>query len=150
MSQGLTWIAGRRTPLVALVALTALAVGMFAAFNPARAATNDVSANSGFCVQERTGSGDEAVDTYTVEDSVSGGDSVTVEVPDNGDIADDGRDDNDDPDLIPIDCSAAFAGHGRRGRLRTARTLQPSRPSLRHSPSAWATRTTWSRPAAAI
>ena len=30
MSQGLTWIAGRRTPLLALVALFALAVGMFA------------------------------------------------------------------------------------------------------------------------
>ena len=30
MSQGLTWIAGRRMPLVALVALFALAVGMFA------------------------------------------------------------------------------------------------------------------------
>ena len=38
MSQGLTWIAARRMPLVALVALLALTVGMFAAF-PARAAT---------------------------------------------------------------------------------------------------------------
>ena len=34
MSQGLTWIAGRRIPLLALVALTALTVGLFAAFNP--------------------------------------------------------------------------------------------------------------------
>ena len=38
MSQGLTWIAARRMPLVALVALLALAVGMFAVFQSARAA----------------------------------------------------------------------------------------------------------------
>ena len=37
MSQGLTWIAARRMPLVALVALLALTVGMFVALAPARA-----------------------------------------------------------------------------------------------------------------
>jgi hypothetical protein len=37
MSQGLTWIAGRRTPLLALVALFALTVGMFAVFQSAQA-----------------------------------------------------------------------------------------------------------------
>ena len=34
MSQGLTWIAARRMPLVALVAIFALSVGMFSAFGP--------------------------------------------------------------------------------------------------------------------
>ena len=38
MSQGLTWIAGRRIPLLALVALTALAVGLFAVMRIASAA----------------------------------------------------------------------------------------------------------------
>ncbi len=38
MSQGLTWIAARRMPLVALVALLALAVGMFAVIQSASAA----------------------------------------------------------------------------------------------------------------
>ena len=38
MSQGLTWIAGRRIPLLALVALTALTVGLFAVINIASAA----------------------------------------------------------------------------------------------------------------
>ena len=39
MSQGLTWIAARRMPLVALVALLALTVGMFTALSPASAFT---------------------------------------------------------------------------------------------------------------
>ena len=43
MSQGLTWIAGRRTPLLALVALFALAVGMFAILQSATAADGSVS-----------------------------------------------------------------------------------------------------------
>ncbi len=38
MSQGLTWIAGRRTPLLALVALFALTVGLFAVIQSASAA----------------------------------------------------------------------------------------------------------------
>ena len=38
MSQGLTWIAGRRTPLLALVALFALTVGLFVALQSAFAA----------------------------------------------------------------------------------------------------------------
>ena len=54
MSQGLTWIAGRRTPLLALVALFALAVGMFTAFSPTRADSHeivgDVNSNTGRCL----------------------------------------------------------------------------------------------------
>ena len=41
MSQGLTWIAGRRTPLVALAVLLALVASMFIAFAPAGAKHND-------------------------------------------------------------------------------------------------------------
>ena len=42
MSQGLTWIAGRRTPLLALVALFALSVGMFMARRSPTHAAHDV------------------------------------------------------------------------------------------------------------
>ena len=58
MSQGLTWIAGRRTPLLALVALFALTVGMFSrvvAGHTRQRATDDVprqmcNSNSGVCM----------------------------------------------------------------------------------------------------
>ena len=79
MSQGLTWIAARRMPLVALVALLALTVGMFAAVPSARAAQGDVTAGSGFCVATTTGSGDDEVTTHTVMTALAGGDAVTVE-----------------------------------------------------------------------
>ena len=94
---------------------------MFVALPSASAATGDVSANKGYCVQ--TGTGDDAVyqvsTVTTLEaDSDAGARTeteVTVEVPDNGDATgedavEDGRDDNDAADHIRISCNSAYAG----------------------------------------
>jgi adhesin/invasin len=75
MSQGLTWIADRRLPLVALVAIFALAAGMFAAFGPAHAADGDVTAAGGFCVSD----GEDDPTFLVRETNATGGELVTVE-----------------------------------------------------------------------
>ena len=75
MSQGLTWIAGRRIPLLALVALLALTVGLFAAFQPAHAALGDVSATSGTCQADNTIEDADSAD-ITVTTADSGGNLV--------------------------------------------------------------------------
>ena len=90
MSQGLTWIAGRRTPLLALVAIFALAAGMFAAFQPAHADLYDVSATTGICQTDNGIYGDD-------ED----GAQVTVEAPDNTNPT---ADDDTALDKAPIKC----------------------------------------------
>ena len=79
MSQGLTWIAGRRTPLLALVAIFALSVGMFSAFSPTRAghaddALGDVKSNSGTCL-EFTEAGDTLFGLF--HDGDDEGDEIT-------------------------------------------------------------------------
>ncbi|MCY3571399.1 MAG: hypothetical protein OXH19_08700, partial [Chloroflexi bacterium] len=107
--------------MTALSVIAALVAAMFVTLAPARAATGDVSANAGYCVQ--TGTGDDAVyqvstQTTLAADSDAGDRTeteVTVEVPDNGDASGDdavdgGRDDDDEVDHIRIACNSAFAG----------------------------------------
>ena len=91
---------------------------MFVALPSASAATGDVSANKGYCVQ--TGDGSDAVyhvSTATTLDTDSDpgdtdGNEVTVEVPDNGATDDTpaGRDDDKEVDRIRIECNSAYAG----------------------------------------
>ena len=103
--------------------MIALVGAMFASLGPAHAATGDVSSTRGFCTQ--TGVGDDA--KYWVSSTTSAlpatdsnlgatdNGEVTIEVPDNGDLDGDdavtgGRDNDDDPDDIRIECSSALAG----------------------------------------
>ena len=80
MSQGLTWIAARRMPLVALVAIFALAVGMFAALQPAHAAPaiGDVTATSGVCTAANA---DGDPNTINAEDRVVYGEDMAASGP---------------------------------------------------------------------
>ena len=104
----------RLSHLTALAVIAALIGAMFVSFGPARAATGDVSANVGYCVQAAAGENGLVRATTAV-----GGDLVTVEVPDRGDTSDAPTgddaptvawDDDANPDLIEIPCNAAFAG----------------------------------------
>lgn len=109
-------LARKRINLVALgalLAVAALVASMFVTLAPARAATGDVSAASGYCTLE-SGSDPE---NYRVS-SEDAGTAVTVEIPDRGDINGDGdqgdtalgEDSDEDADNIEIPCSKANAG----------------------------------------
>ena len=123
MSQGLTWIAARRMPLVALVALFALAVGMFAASQTTAAAKHlkvyDINSGSGVCLQVAGTSGAEVEyglyfgtdqeDTATADDKRVGVYTADTEF-DNPDTADVEENKGDQSDFVPIEtalCEAA-------------------------------------------
>ena len=130
MSQGLTWIAARRMPLVALVALFALTVGMFAAFSPTHAAVGDnvgdVDATKGFCVETTApvkadpGNNVDAVaGVWTVRtmNDPNSGVAVMVYHPDDtndvGEVDEAGvqGDAGTKPDAVALTCAAGQAGN---------------------------------------
>ena len=104
-------LARKRTHAVAVATLIALIAAMFVAYLPARAATGDVTATTGWCTLEDAS--DPA--NYRITSDPAGGTPITVEVPDRGDINNDGdtddtgigEDADTDPDQINIPCAAA-------------------------------------------
>ena len=110
----------RVSHLAAVATLVALLGAMFVALPSASAATGDVSANKGYCVQ--TGDGADAkywVSSTTASLSATDdrpaamtGTEVTVEVPDDSTDSAAGRDADDpkQPDHIRIECNSAYAG----------------------------------------
>lgn len=117
--------------LGAVLALVAMTAALFGAFPSAQAATGDVSATTGFCVQgpgpdgtfasdDNPANGDETADNELVVRATPAvdGTAVTIEVPDRGDINGDGdqddtalgEDTDTDADQVNVTCNAAFAG----------------------------------------
>ena len=120
----------RVSHLAAVATLVALLGAMFVSVGSVSAATGDVSAISGFCVEGpgpdgtfasdgQADNGDESADNTRIvrATSAANGTPITIEVPDDGGTADEGtlvpgsgRDLDSEPDHVTIECNAALAG----------------------------------------
>ena len=120
MSQGLTWIAGRRTPLLALVALLALSVALFAVIQSASAANavkitindsdNVVKAGSGYSVNVAVFDGDlENSDEWTLEYITVTGGVFLANIPSGDDaVLQDGAADTEATLVVPANAEGVY------------------------------------------
>ena len=108
--------------------MIALVGAMFVSVGPARAAVGDVSATTGYCVEgpgadntldadNSADNGDETADNTFIVRATTAADGapVTIDVPDDGGEMVDGtltggRDADDEPDPVNVECSSALAG----------------------------------------